>query len=1135
MTVNNDGTVLFLETPSGVRVYNLPQSTGVASNLGVTGFPSLIASGGTGSFTVTALDPINSVVTTYAGTIQLSSPDPSAVFIDPATGQPLLDNQYTFQPGDQGVKTFQAILSTPGPQSITATDIVTGVTGSQNNIGVHGVPVTDIPVANHRDLVYDRFRNYLYITTASGDIQRYDVTNQALLTPFHVSGALEGADITPDGQYLYLADPNAGPTNGFVRKVNLDTGAVTTLTYASTQGAYSIVVDANGKAFVTLAGGSFTPIYQIDLATDTTSPRGSNFYGNTFAARGADRSLDIFAQTPSNGAFSTYDPATDTLSSTVNLNDYLSSTSAVNRDGSLIAVEIRGNVRIIDRNAQTVHTLTGLAGGVAFDPLSDVLYAVDTTADQIDAYDTHSWTPLFTIPIGEAVQQATAYGNGMMTVSADGSLLFLATASGVRIYPLNGLVGTSTTLSANTGSGSNVGQPVTFTATVRGGNLADRVGEPVTFTEGSVILATGTLDASGRATFTTADLTLGSHTISATYAGDASYNYSGASISNFRVVEARIPTTLTITQVTPPGGSHYLENVTFEVSLTGGDPADRANETVSLWLSTGGPVAFGGLDASGHATIRRVQLNLGTNQVSIRYLGDSRYLPSSNGLNYTVSFPTVTLTFFSGPSGNGILGQPTTFDVTVGNWSPPATGSETVTIRDGSTILATPTINSSNHAVFTTSALALGGHTFTATYDGDSRYVGSMGTLDLTVVRPNTVVSLTASPSGPVLTNQPVTFTATVTGGDLASRVGEVVTFRDGTTTLGTGTLDASGQASYTVPSLTAGSHVITAVYGGDTTSHGGTGSLVETASAMIRAATMARLDQSPPSAFQKAGTPLTFTATISGGQVPLRAGEMVTFLDRNLVLGTGTLDTNGQATFTTSSLPVGVDTISAVYAGDAISTDSSASLNVTIVPAFPILTQTTLSASPASSTVGQTVTFTASVGFEMRPVNPSMFSVTFRDGDRVLGTAPLDINARAILTISTLGLGGHTITATFNGDSTYQGSIGEVFYHVSSAGTLATALALAADTPSPAPTGVPITFTATLTEAIPGASQGETVTFLDGQTVLGTGTLDGNGQATFTTADLVAGVHQISVVYDGDANNLGSSTALGYTVVLAG
>ena len=41
------------------------------------------------------------------------------------------------------------------------------------------------------------------------------------------------------------------------------------------------------------------------------------------------------------------------------------------------------------------------------------------------------------------------------------------------------------------------------------------------------------------------------------------------------------------------------------------------------------------------------------------------------------------------------------------------------------------------------------------------------------------------------------------------------MTFKDGATTLGTGTLNASGQATFTTSSLALGSHSITAVYGG--------------------------------------------------------------------------------------------------------------------------------------------------------------------------------------------------------------------------------------------------------------------------------------------------------------------------------
>jgi hypothetical protein len=57
-------------------------------------------------------------------------------------------------------------------------------------------------------------------------------------------------------------------------------------------------------------------------------------------------------------------------------------------------------------------------------------------------------------------------------------------------------------------------------------------------------------------------------------------------------------------------------------------------------------------------------------------------------------------------------------------------------------------------------------------------------------------------------------------------------------------------------------------------------------------------------------------------------------------------------------------------------------------------------------------------------------------------------------------------------------------------------------------------------------------VTFYDGATLIGTGILDENGQANFTTTDLVSGVHQITAVYGGDLDNLDSSGAVSYTIV---
>ncbi len=127
----------------------------------------------------------------------------------------------------------------------------------------------------------------------------------------------------------------------------------------------------------------------------------------------------------------------------------------------------------------------------------------------------------------------------------------------------------------------------------------------------------------------------------------------------------------------------------------------------------------------------------------------------------------------------------------------------------------------------------------------------------LTVIRADTTVSL--APLSPVVYGQSVPFTATVKA-VLPSTLtpGGTVTFRDGTTDLGTITLDASGRASLTVPSLAVGSHSITAVYRGNNDDNGST---------------------SPP-LIQQVVPQLTPQATLSGDASGVR-GQV-----RSLVLG---------------------------------------------------------------------------------------------------------------------------------------------------------------------------------------------------------------------------------------------------------
>jgi uncharacterized repeat protein (TIGR03803 family) len=86
-----------------------------------------------------------------------------------------------------------------------------------------------------------------------------------------------------------------------------------------------------------------------------------------------------------------------------------------------------------------------------------------------------------------------------------------------------------------------------------------------------------------------------------------------------------------------------------------------------------------------------------------------------------------------------------------------------------------------------------------------------------------TTTTLTSS-LNPSANGQPVTFTATVTAQGSGTPTG-IVSFLDGGTGIGTGSLNASAQATFTTASLAQGTHSIVAVYGGDNTFAGSTSS----------------------------------------------------------------------------------------------------------------------------------------------------------------------------------------------------------------------------------------------------------------------------------------------------------------------
>jgi hypothetical protein len=125
-------------------------------------------------------------------------------------------------------------------------------------------------------------------------------------------------------------------------------------------------------------------------------------------------------------------------------------------------------------------------------------------------------------------------------------------------------------------------------------------------------------------------------------------------------------------------------------------------------------------------------------------------------------------------------------------------------------------------ASFTTSALIEGNHSIVALYSGDGTFAGNTSAvLTQTVNQATTTTSLVSS-LNPSTFGQGVTFTATVTPCYSASPTGSV-SFYDGTTLLGTVSLDATGHGSFAISTLAVGNHSITAVYSGDTIFYGST------------------------------------------------------------------------------------------------------------------------------------------------------------------------------------------------------------------------------------------------------------------------------------------------------------------------
>ncbi|MGF7179359.1 Ig-like domain repeat protein [Tunturiibacter psychrotolerans] len=991
-----------------------------------------------------------------------------------------------------------------------ATGIITtvaGVLGSQGYSGDGGSAI-HAHLNTPDSVAIDPVNGFLYIADSGNNVVRRVDLSTGIISGFagnHIanyagdggqatSASLNGpwgVTVGPDGQ-IYIADQN----NHSVRKVALD-GTITTIAGNGTSGftgdggpasgavldsPAGTVIDAAGNIYISDAGNN--RVRKVNAVTGEID----TVVGSTLESFSGDGG-------PANAA-GMYGPYGMALDGTGNL--YVSDVfhNRIRLVQSINAVLNFPAIRV-QRVSSTQDQELENDGNAALN-ISDLNPGVNTQLDPV------ATTCLTTAPIPSAFNciigaqfAPTVIGNpvkGTITVLSD-------SPNSPQTVTLSGQVLTldPSTITLNTsGSPSATGALVTFTVAVTSTGVTPT--GTVTFLDGSTTIGTATLNSSGVAVFPTLSLASGTHIITASYAGD---NNTAPATSAPVTQIVKDGTTTTVTSSLNPSSAQA--NVTFSALVVGTSGIPTGTVTFNDGGTHLGTVT---LNASGAASFSTTSLIVGTHHITASYSGDANSIASTSTLTQVVAASSTATTLITS-NPDVPFGTPVTFTASVTSGGS-VTPTGTVQFEDGTTILGTVTLDIHGSAALTLSTLSVQGYSIRAVYGGDANNGASTSAaVQETIEQITTTTSVTSnSANAPAGSN--IQLTATITPGSSApsSPITGTVTFMDGATTLGAATV-SGGTVTITLSSLGVGQHSIYAIYGGSSIY---AGSISPTMTQKVQQAVTSGtlIASANPSVAGKSDT-LTVSITSNGG-VPT---GIVTFMDGTTVLGTAALNAQGIASFTVPSFSTGTHSITAVYLGDNNNLGTTPALTLTVQQAT---TGVVISTSGSPSTAGLPITLSATVtGNGSAPTG----FVTFYDGAAAVGTSPINAAGLGTLSLSSLTVGSHSLTAAYSGDAYNATSVSPAITQVVVKATTTTVLTASAST---TPVGAPVTFTATVTGS--SGALGGTVQFMDGSTVIGSPSLAANGTAVFSTSTLIVGQHIITAVYLGDTNDSGSTSA---------
>jgi hypothetical protein len=312
-------------------------------------------------------------------------------------------------------------------------------------------------------------------------------------------------------------------------------------------------------------------------------------------------------------------------------------------------------------------------------------------------------------------------GNHSFTASYGGDANFLASGPSAGFAETISQARSSTAV-ISTQNPSAFGQSVTFTVAVSA--VSPGVGTPtgfLIFTDGTTTLGTANLN-NGAANFTSSTLAVGTHSITVSYAGDASFLASVSTALTQNVNKAATGTGIS-SQINPSVFGQPVTLTSVVSTVTPGAAIPTGTVTFMDGLTTLGTASLN----NGSAGITTAALAPGNHSIQAIYGGIGNFLGGASGaLAQIVSKANTSTTITSVSPSTVTVGQQVkvTFGVAV---SPPGGGTPTgtVTVSDGAGVNCAATLPATSCSM---TSVAVGAKTLTATYSGDTNFSGSSGT-----------------------------------------------------------------------------------------------------------------------------------------------------------------------------------------------------------------------------------------------------------------------------------------------------------------------------------------------------------------------------------------------------------------------